>query len=76
MQDYNISGQADNEKFFGICKRIESRLTDLQIEKLLIDVDGSVIQRYLYKTKRITVYNDYEIDAVYLISEECLDSIM
>ena len=23
MYDYNISGQADNEKFFGICKRIE-----------------------------------------------------
>lgn len=41
-----------------------------------MDVDGSAIQRYLYKTKRITVYNDYEIDAVYLISEECLDSIM
>lgn len=51
----------------------ENNIKDLNAEKPLIDVDGSVIQIYYRGKDKIKVYNDYEVDAVYIDSEVNLD---
>ena len=43
--------------------------------KLLIDVDGSLIQTYKYNGKDIDVYDDYDVGAVYVKSEIDLDNL-
>ncbi len=75
MFKYNIHKEADNEKFKYTCRKIENGIKDLNIENLLIDVDGSVIQIYNSGNNKIKVYNDYEVDAVYVDSEVNLDKL-
>jgi uncharacterized membrane protein len=75
MFSYNISKTADNKVFKDTCKQIERHNVDLSSEKLLVDVDGSVIQIYADGDKKIKVYNDYEVDAVYINSDISLDNL-
>lgn len=69
MFEYTVFKEADNIKFKEACNKIENSIHDLIADKLLIDVDGSLIQRYSSPGGDIKVYNDYEIDAVYIDSE-------
>ena len=39
-------------------------------------VNGSVIKIYKKKGKEITIYNDYEVDAVYVNSDINLDEVL
>ena len=41
----------------------------------MIDVDGSIIRTYNSDNGKIKVYNDYEVDAVYIDSEINLDGL-
>lgn len=75
MFKYNIHKEADNSKFKDACKKIENGIKGLKTEEPLIDVDGSVIQIYNSKNGKIKVYNDYEVDAVYIDSEINLDRL-
>lgn len=75
MFDYNIKSIADNAAFLECCKTIENKLSGLKKDKLLVDVDGTAIQAYEIKGKAIKVFNDYEVDAVYIISEYNLDEL-
>ncbi|MBP3505093.1 MAG: hypothetical protein J6K43_01635 [Lachnospiraceae bacterium] len=75
MFKYNIHNTADNGKFKAACEKIESSIKDLNIEKPLVDVDGSIIQIYNSGNDKIKVYNDYEVDAVYIDSEVNLDKL-
>lgn len=75
MFKYNIHKEADNSKFEEACKKIENSIKDLNVEKPLIDVDGSVIQIYSSGNDKIKVYNDYEVDAVYIDSEVNIDEL-
>lgn len=52
-----------------MCSLIEAKLQDLCKEKLLEDVDGTQIQIYTAAGGRIKVYNDDEVDAVYIDSD-------
>ena len=74
MIKYNVHNVADNKKFKMACDKIESNIKDLSIETL-IDVDGSIIRTYNSDNGRIEVYNDYEVDAVYIDSEINLDGL-
>ena len=67
--DYNIAPAADYESFKRTCIKIEEALFPLEKEKLLIDVDGSLIQVYYHNSGVIKVFSDYEVDAVYVNSE-------
>ena len=69
MFDYTIHPKADNKIFLQTCGLLEKSLTDLVKSKPLIDVDGSIYQKYNSGSKEITVYNDFEVDAVYIKSE-------
>lgn len=75
MFKYNIYNMADNTKFKMACNKIESSIKNLNIEKPLVDVDGSMIQIYNSDDGKIKVYNDYEVDAVYIDSEVYLDKL-
>lgn len=75
MFAYNFSKKADNLKFKEVCEIIENSSISIFKEELLIDVDGSVIQIYNVKSGKIKVFNDYEVDAVYIDSDVCLDEL-
>lgn len=75
MYSYNVAKSVDKEAFNKACADIESQFRDIEKEKLLVDVDGTQIQIYSKGSSRIKVYNDYEVDAVYVDSEISLSSI-
>jgi hypothetical protein len=56
-------------------QKIEEYNVKFSSEKPLIDVDGSIIQIYYDDVKKVEVYNDYEIDAVYVNSDFNLDDL-
>ena len=69
MFTYNISKNADEQAFAYTCSLIEANIDSISKEKLLIDVDGSKIQIYETAQGKIKVFNDFEIDAVYVNSD-------
>lgn len=76
MYKYNIHKNADEEKFNSVCNKIESTVEGLHKEETIMDVDGSAIQIYKKNGKSIKVFNDYEVDAVYIDSEINIDDIV
>lgn len=60
---------ANQDKFIKVCAEVESKVPNLMKDRLLQDVDGSNIQSYNYNGKAITIFDDYEVDAIYLESE-------
>ncbi|MEG0370265.1 MAG: hypothetical protein RR593_09715 [Hungatella sp.] len=75
MYDYNVASSAGNNCFKQACKKIEESLPELKKNKLLIDVDGSLIQVYVKDGRKIKVFNDYEVDAVYVESDVEIDCL-
>lgn len=69
MYSYNIAKSADKNAFNHTCALIESKVKDVKKGKILEDVDGTLIQIYNAPSGKIKVYNDYEVDAVYVDSE-------
>ena len=68
--------EADNEKFKEACKKLLHGMDNLIANEPIIDVDGTIIQKYTSSNGNIMVSNDYEIDAVYIDSEVNLDDII
>lgn len=75
MFSYNVSKTANNKAFNSICSSIESNINIKEKANCLYDVDGSQIQIYETDEGLIKVYNDYEVDAVYIDSEVNLEKI-
>ena len=73
--EYNISSENSPEKFKTICSKIEETYSELQKDVLLVDVDGTTIQVYHINKLEITVYDDYEVGAVYVLSNLDLKEI-
>lgn len=69
VYDKTYNPYADQDKFFEVCAEVESKVPNLVKDRLLQDVDGSNIQSYNCKGKAITIFDDYEVDAIYLESE-------
>lgn len=76
MFSYTISNVADNSVFQNACLKLESAINDLKKSDCLVDVDGTIIQKYSLNHSKIIITNDYEVDAVYIDSEISLDSIL
>lgn len=76
MYSYTISKEPDNKLFLRVCSLIEKNITGLTKEELLIDVDGSLYQKYLLAQEKIVVRNDYEIYALYVDSDIDLTKII
>jgi len=75
MFEYNISKNASSKEFKKVCLNIEKAFPNIVKHELLEDMDGSEIQVYEVDGKKIKVYNDYEVDAVYIDSEVKLDNV-
>ena len=59
-----------SEKYFkNQCAAIEKHIPNLAKEKLLADVDGSLIQIYNHAKGEIRVCNDYMINCLYVESD-------
>lgn len=69
MFSYTVSKAASEKDFAKACQLIESHFKGINKEKVLEDVDGTTIQIYHKDYSSIKVYNDYEVDAVYVDSE-------
>lgn len=69
MFEYNICDMADDEIFRKQCVAIEKNIIPLKKEKLLEDVDGTLIQIYDYDGNKIKVCSDHFTNEVYVESE-------
>ena len=76
MYKYTFYNEADNEIFKEACKKLLHGMDNLIANEPIIDVDGTIIQKYTSPNGNIMVSNDYEIDAVYIDSEVNLDDII
>ena len=76
MFSYTIEKSANARAFARTCRMIESNFSGIRKEPLLEDVDGTTIQVYRHNGKKIKVYNDYEVDAVYIDSEIELKNVI
>lgn len=76
MFSYNIAKEADNKAFKNACAAIEEKVNGIEKEELLVDVDGTLIQVYNVPDGKITVFNDYEVDAVYADSDVNLSEVL
>lgn len=75
MFSYNVFKEASNAEFDNVCKKIENTL-NFRKKPLIIDVDGSIVQIYTDGNKEVKVYNDYEVDAVYINSDIDLSKVL
>ena len=74
MKDYPYSYTLcpDNSPsaFRAACEKIESTMPHLAKQPLLTDVDGATVQTYEgVDGWRIVVYDDYDVGAVYMLSD-------
>lgn len=76
MFSYTIAKAASKEEFARVCRLIESHFKEIDKDSVLEDVDGTAIQVYHKGGKCIKVYNDYEVDAVYVDSQMDLRDIL
>jgi len=75
MYSYNIENAANEKAFIDVCAAIEKTIGGLCKVELLVDVDGTQIQQYVAENGTIRVYNDFEVDAVYIDSDVNLAEI-
>ena len=64
MYKYVINPQVNKALFYKQCERLEKKMSGIVKKRLLEDVDGALIQR-----GEIDVYNDEQLDELYLRSE-------
>lgn len=76
MFEYNICKEASNEEFKKACNKIEQNISNLSSGDQLVDVDGSVVKIYKNSDDTIKVFNDYEVDAVWIESTINLDRVL
>lgn len=69
MYCYVICDFADDKFFYKQCRALERRIPDLQAEKLLEDVDGTLIQIYHHPKGNIKVWSDVQENGVYIESD-------
>lgn len=69
MFEYLICNIADKETFKRQCLALEKNIKELRKDKQLVDVDGSIIQSYFLDDKKVTVYNSFYLNEVYIQSE-------
>ncbi len=76
MYSYNISKDVNAVAFRDACMLIGENVQGICETYCLEDVDGTQIQVYKTSNGEITIFNDYEVGAVYANSEFNLDSVV
>lgn len=75
MFDFTIHPDNSPTEFKQACNKIEALFPKAIKRKLLVDVDGSTIQLYSQDGNEISVYDDYDVGAVFVKSEIDLSEI-
>ena len=70
---YNVCDQANEELFHKQCAALVKYIPGLEPERLLQDVDGTLIQMYHHKRGEIKVVNDRDTWALYIDSDFDID---
>lgn len=73
MKTYSVCTVPDDDIFRKMCAKIEETIPDLEKEKLLEDVDGSMFQKYTSGEQTLIVKNSYEVGAVYIETDMDID---
>ncbi len=76
MFDYNIYTDNSPEEFKNACEKVKNAFPDYEKHKLLVDVDGSTIQIFSKSGKKIKIYDDYDVGAVYAVSDVELKNVL
>ena len=69
MFSYTICNCADKDLFRKQCRALEKHIPDIEKGLFLHDVDDSMIQIYKHPKGEVKVFNDTEVDALYIDSE-------
>lgn len=69
MFDYTICNQADASLFKKQCLALESNVPGLMLADFLDSPDGTLVQKYNHEQGNVTVKNDTQVDALYVISD-------
>ena len=69
MYNYTICNQADSELFRRQCEALRRKIDGLKEKSYLEDVDGTITQVYLHPLGKVTVKNDCQVDALYVVSD-------
>lgn len=69
MFDYNICSSADASLFYEQCQQLEKAIPQLRTEITLHDVDDSLVRIYNHPKGKITIRNDCQVDALYILSD-------
>ena len=72
--DFTIWRDNSPKKFKEACAQIERAYPNCTKKELLVDVDGSTIQVYYLGKKKVVVYDDYDVGAVYVLSDADLSN--
>lgn len=74
--DYTINPVADEEIYNATCQSIKASTFNIEKEMEVMDVDGSQVTIFtLNNGNEIDIYNDYDTDAVYVLSTVNLDEL-
>lgn len=76
MYEYTIKKNADRKVFNDFCSLLRSDISGIETGKFIDDFDRVQIQVFNTPGGTIKVYNDYEVDAVYIDAEIKLDNIV
>lgn len=78
--DYTIYPENSPRIFKELCYELEQKIPEIKRGRLLIDVDGSTIQLFYvvdrFGTKEISVFDDYDVGAVFIKSQYDLDDFV
>lgn len=69
MHSYTICNQTDSELFCRQCEALRRKVDGLEEKDYLEDVDGTMTRIYTHPLGKVTVKNDCQIDALYVVSD-------
>lgn len=75
MYEYTVSKNADHKAFSDCCALLLSKVENIKAGQLLNDFDRARIQHFNTPDGNIKVFNDYEVDAVYIEADIDLSKI-
>ena len=67
--NYSICNQPDEDIFHRQCAALVKYIPGLEPERLLQDVDGTLIQIYHHRRGDLLVWNDMQVGGVYIESD-------
>ena len=69
MYKYVINPQVNKALFYKQCERLEKKMSGIVKKRLLEDVDGTLIQIYIYPRGHVIIKNDEMLGDVHVESE-------